>query len=72
MTAINPQRIEGRWLAGIALDFHTTRSTPIGPNAQGHMQFETLRPESPNSCIASSTGRTAARRKLSSRQLPTS
>lgn len=45
MTAINPQRIEGRWLAGIALDFHTTRSTPIGPNAQGHMQFETLRPE---------------------------
>lgn len=45
MIAINPQKIEGRWQAGVALDFHTTRSTPIGPNAQGHMQFDTLRPE---------------------------
>lgn len=45
MIAINPQKIEGKWLAGIALDFHTTSSTPIGPNEQGHMQFDTVRPE---------------------------
>lgn len=45
MIAINPQKITGKWQAGMALDFHTTSSTPIGPNAQGHMQFDTSRPE---------------------------
>ena len=42
---LNPQKIEGKWKSGIALDFHTTSSTPIGNNEFGHMQFETLRPE---------------------------
>ncbi len=41
---INPIRIEGRWRSGIALDLHTTSSTPIGPNEFGHMQFDTVRP----------------------------
>jgi predicted amidophosphoribosyltransferase len=45
VVAIHPQKIEGRWQSGIALDFHTTSSTPIGPNEAGHMQFDTLRPE---------------------------
>lgn len=42
---INPIKIEGRWLSGIALDLHTTSSTPIGYNEYGHMQFDTVRPE---------------------------
>lgn len=42
---INPIRIDGKWQSGIALDFHTTSSTPTGPNAHGHMQFDTVRPE---------------------------
>ncbi len=45
MVAIHPQKIEGNWHLGIALDFHTTSSTPIGHNEHGHMQFDTLRPE---------------------------
>lgn len=45
MVEIHPQKIEGRWKHGIALDFHTTSSTPIGYNEAGHMQFETVRPE---------------------------
>jgi predicted amidophosphoribosyltransferase len=44
MIEINPQRIRGRWLNGFALDFHTISSTPIGENAYGHMQFDTVRP----------------------------
>lgn len=44
MIEINPQRIQGRWLNGYALDFHTISSTPIGENAYGHMQFDTVRP----------------------------
>jgi predicted amidophosphoribosyltransferase len=32
-------------MAGIALDFHTTSSVPIGENEFGHMQFDTVRPE---------------------------
>jgi competence protein ComFC len=44
MIEINPQRIRGRWLNGYALDFHTISSTPIGENAYGHMQFDTVRP----------------------------
>ena len=33
MAAIHPQKIVGNWQAGIALDFHTSHSIPIGPNA---------------------------------------
>lgn len=42
---INPIKIEGAWCSGVALDLHTTSSTPIGYNEFGHMQFETVRPE---------------------------
>jgi competence protein ComFC len=42
---INPVKIEGRWHSGVALDLHTTSSTPIGNNEFGHMQFDTVRPE---------------------------
>jgi competence protein ComFC len=42
---INPIQIDGRWHSGVALDLHTTRSTPVGYNEQGHMQFDTERPE---------------------------
>lgn len=41
---IHPQKISGRWKSGVALDFHTTSSTPIGPDEFGQMQFRTLRP----------------------------
>lgn len=41
---IHPQRIEGSWLSGVALDLHTTSSIPVGENEFGHMQFETVRP----------------------------
>ncbi len=44
MIDINPQRIRGKWSVGHALDFHTISSTPIGENAYGHMQFDTVRP----------------------------
>jgi competence protein ComFC len=42
---VHPQKIAGLWKSGVALDFHTTSSTPIGENQFGHMQFETIRPE---------------------------
>lgn len=42
---IHPIKIEGRWKSGVALDLHTTSSTPIGNNEFGHMQFDTVRPE---------------------------
>jgi competence protein ComFC len=45
MVAIHPQEISGNWKSGIALDFHTTSSTPIGYNEAGYMQFDTVRPE---------------------------
>lgn len=45
MVAVHPMKIEGRWVSGVALDYHTTSSTPIGPNEAGHMQFDTVRPE---------------------------
>lgn len=45
MIKINPQSIIGVWHAGVALDFQTVSSTPIGPNAAGRMQFETQRTE---------------------------
>jgi competence protein ComFC len=42
---INPIKIDGRWQSGVALDLHTTSSTPIGYNEFGRMQFDTVRPE---------------------------
>ena len=42
---INPIAIVGRWKSGVALDLHTIKSTPIGYNDFGYMQFETERPE---------------------------
>ncbi len=45
MVDIHPQKIIGKWRSGIALDFHTTSSTPVGYNEAGHMQFDTVRPE---------------------------
>jgi predicted amidophosphoribosyltransferase len=35
----------GVWDLGYSLDKQTTRSIPIGPNAHGFMQFDTIRPE---------------------------
>ncbi|MGF6812631.1 competence protein ComFC [Paraburkholderia sp. Clong3] len=45
MVPIHPQKIEGHFRSDIALDLHTTSSTPIGYDEAGHMQFDTLRPE---------------------------
>lgn len=45
VVTVNPIKIEGRWHSGVALDLHTTSSTPIGYNEYGHMQFDTVRPE---------------------------
>jgi competence protein ComFC len=42
---INPIKIDDRWHSGVALDLHTTSSTPIGYNEFGHMQFDTVRPD---------------------------
>lgn len=42
---VHPQSIVGNWKSGVALDFHTTSSTPAGYNEYGHMQFDTVRPE---------------------------
>ncbi|WP_306521598.1 ComF family protein [Rheinheimera sp.] len=39
------KEISGVWTRGFSLDKHTTSSTPIGYNEQGHMQFDTIRPE---------------------------
>lgn len=41
---IHWQEIEGNWQSGVALDLHTTSSTPVGYNEAGHMQFDTVRP----------------------------
>lgn len=42
---IRPVQIAGRWTSGVALDLHTTSSTPIGHDEFGRMQFDTVRPE---------------------------
>ena len=42
---VNIKKIEGNWTLGYSLDKHTIRSTPIGYNEYGHMQFDTERPE---------------------------
>jgi competence protein ComFC len=45
MASINPRKIEGSWIRGVALDVHTTSSRLVGANAQGRPQFETKRSE---------------------------
>jgi predicted amidophosphoribosyltransferase len=45
MVQIHPMKIEGNWIAGVALDFHTTSSTYIGDDEFGHARFDTVRPE---------------------------
>lgn len=45
MAAINPQRIYGSWLSGIALDVHTLSSVYLGVNEAGHDVFESTRSE---------------------------
>jgi len=42
---VNIKEHKGVWTLGYSLDKHTISSTPIGPNAQGHMQFDTVRTE---------------------------
>ena len=42
---VNIKQLQGTWNLGYCLDKHTTSSTPIGPNASGYMQFDTVRPE---------------------------
>jgi competence protein ComFC len=44
VVAINPRTLRGPWASGFALDWHTLKSVPIGPNQFGHMQFDTTRP----------------------------
>ena len=45
MVAINPQTIEGNWLRGVALDFHTVSSVFLGYNQHGDAEFDTRRSE---------------------------
>lgn len=40
---VNLRNLRGGFRTGYALDKHSLRSTPIGENAQGHMQFDTVR-----------------------------
>ena len=42
---VNIKEITGVWTLGYSLDKHTTSSTPIGYNASGYMQYNTIRPE---------------------------
>jgi predicted amidophosphoribosyltransferase len=45
VAAINPQRIYGNWLSGVALDVHTLSSVHLGINEAGHDVFDTKRSE---------------------------
>jgi competence protein ComFC len=45
MAKINPQKIEGKWRAGMALDVHTISSTYLGVDESGHDRFENKRSE---------------------------
>jgi competence protein ComFC len=45
MAAVNPQRINGKWLRGFALDVHTVSSTYLGVNEAGHEVYDTRRSE---------------------------
>lgn len=42
---VNVKKIEGGWTSGYSLDRHTIRSTPVGYNEYGYMQFDTERSE---------------------------
>lgn len=42
---ISIRQIYGNWDLGYALDKHTIVSVPIGPDAYGHMQYDTTRTE---------------------------
>lgn len=44
MVEIHPQKIEGRWTSGVALDFHTTSSTLVGYTEGGYKKYDTVRP----------------------------
>lgn len=43
MAAINPQRIHGNWLMGVALDLHTESSVYLGVDERGRDMFNTTR-----------------------------
>jgi competence protein ComFC len=45
MAAINPQKITGTWMAGVALDIHTISSTYLGVNEFGHDIYDSVRSE---------------------------
>ena len=45
MAKIDPQKIAGKWRAGIALDVHTTGSQYLGVDEFGHSRFENKRSE---------------------------
>ena len=45
MTKINPQRIYGNFVSGVALDVHTLSSTYMGVNEHGHEVYDTARSE---------------------------
>jgi competence protein ComFC len=45
MVAINPKKISGRWIEGVALDLHTIRSIYVGVNEHGRDMFDTTRSE---------------------------
>jgi len=45
MTKINPQRIYGNFVSGVALDVHTLSSTYMGVNEYGHEIYDTVRSE---------------------------
>jgi predicted amidophosphoribosyltransferase len=45
MAKINPQKIAGKWRAGIALDAHTVSSAYLGVDEAGRDRFETKRSE---------------------------
>lgn len=45
MTKINPQRIYGNFVSGVALDLHTLSSTYMGVNEFGHEVYDTVRSE---------------------------
>jgi predicted amidophosphoribosyltransferase len=40
---IEPRKISGNWTHGWALDLHTVRSVPLGPDEWGHEMFDTTR-----------------------------
>jgi hypothetical protein len=60
MTKINPQKIDGKWKSGIALDVHTVNSVHLGVNEQGHDIYETA--PTLASCSIGSNTRTIRRR----------